>query len=88
MKTQQGHFIKLPDGFSVSVPNRSVREDDHFLMNPSGLYITYNYETAWIHYAGEEAGSSHAVFEIPSDPDFLQILARELNKFAKKIKER
>lgn len=85
MKTKKGFFIKLPDDFQVSVPNRSVSQDDHFLMAPSGLYITHNFSRAWIHYAGEQAGESHAVFEIPAEPSYLRKLSRELNKLAKVI---
>jgi hypothetical protein len=85
MKTQKGHFIPLPDNFSVTVPNSTLPDDERFLMKPSGLYITHNSSNAWIHYAGEKAVDSQAVFEIPSDPSFLRTLSKELVKLAKKI---
>ena len=85
MKTKPGYFIALPKDFSVSVPKRSVPGDEHFVMEPSGLYITYNFQSAWIQYAGEDAAKSYAVFEIPSDSAYLRKLGRELNKLAKQI---
>lgn len=82
-KTQKGHYIELPEDFTVVVSGK----EKSFTMNPSGLYITYDYSSAWIHYAGEQAGESHADFEIPSDTKFIRKLARELNKFAKRLDE-
>tara|TARA_B100000678_G_C18052463_1_gene439242 strand:+ start:235 stop:504 length:270 start_codon:yes stop_codon:yes gene_type:complete len=82
-KTQKGHYIELPEDFTVVVPGREKK----FTMNPSGLYITYDHSSAWIHYAGEQAGESYAELEIPSDTKFLKKLARELNKFAKRLDE-
>lgn len=85
MRISKGFFIELPATFKVSVPSRPVPEDDHFTMKPSGLYITHNVTRLWLHYAGEQAGESHAVFELPSEPVYLRKLARELTKFAKQI---
>jgi hypothetical protein len=85
MKKSKGYFIKLPEGFKVSVPSRLVPEDDHFEMTPSGLYITHNVGRLWVHYAGEQAGESQAVFELPSEPVYLRKLAKELTNLAKQI---
>jgi hypothetical protein len=82
MKTQKGHFVELPAGFSVSVPKHTA---EHFVMKPSGLYITHSFASAWIHYAGEGSEDSLVAFEIPSDPSYLRKLGREFNKLAKKI---
>lgn len=87
MRSKAGYFVELPNSFSVQVPNQSVPEDDYFLMRPSGIYITYNHARAWLHYAGDQAGESHATFEIPSDPAYLRKLAKELTKLAKVIDE-
>ncbi|WP_386078003.1 hypothetical protein ACFIOZ_12270 [Vreelandella sp. F11] len=83
MKNQKGHFIPLPNDFSVLVIGREKK----FNMNPSGIYITYDYATAIMHYAGNKAGDSYTSFEIPSDPKFLKKFAREITKFAKRLEE-
>lgn len=54
-------------------------------MKPSGLYITHSFGRLRLHYAGEEAGESHAAFEIPSNPSYLRELAEELKRLAKQI---
>lgn len=85
MRKSKGYFIALPSGFQVLVPSKFVPPEDQFTMNPSGLYVTHSVDRAELHYAGEQAGESHASFEIPSDPAYLRKLGKELAKLAKQI---
>jgi len=44
-----------------------------------------DYSRARFHYAGEQAGESYTVFEIPAGPAYIKMLSREFSKLAKKI---
>lgn len=83
MKTKPGHFIELPSDFNVEVQGRKKS----FNMRPSGIYIEWDYSRARLHYAGEQAGESYTVFEIPADPAYIKKLSREFSKLAKKIED-
>lgn len=83
-KQHIGHFIKLPEDYNVSTKDK---EGDDFRMHATGIYVTWDHSRAWLQYAGEKAGESHAVIEIPSDPAYLRKFARELTALAKKIEQ-
>ena len=82
MKIKPGHFIALPDGFEVEVP---AAADGRITIQPAGIYITWSYHDAWLHYAGEQAGDSYAEFTLPADPKFLRKFSREIATLAKKV---
>jgi len=81
--TKPGHFIELPSDFEVEVP----AADGRITIQPSGIYVTWSYHYAWLHYAGEQAGDSYAEFTLPADPKFLRKLSREITALAKKVEE-
>jgi hypothetical protein len=80
---QRGHFIDIPSGFQVTVPASTAKK--RLPIQPTGLYITYDYSKAYIQYAGPDADKSYTCLEIPCDPAFLRKFAAELNKFADRI---
>jgi len=82
-KTRNSYFVKLPEGFQVEV----LGKEELFEMEPSGIYMTWDYRRVWMHYAGEQAGESSVNFQIPSDPKYLRFLSKELVKLAKKIED-
>ncbi|OBU62818.1 hypothetical protein [Stenotrophomonas maltophilia] len=82
MNTKAGHFIKLPSNFEVEVPTAG---DDRITIQPTGIYITWSFHDAWLHYAGDQADISYAEFILPADPKYLRKFSREIAELAKKI---
>jgi len=89
MKKSPHHYISLPDDFEVSVPTKSVPEKHYTEIKPEGIYITWDYQRAWLYYAGEQvAGKSYMSFELPADPKYLREFASEILELANKIENR
>ncbi len=81
-KTQKGKFIKLPEDFTASVRNQKGRSIE---IEASGVYVTWDYGTVWLNYAGEDAQESYTTFELPSDGDFLRAMATQLTELADEL---
>lgn len=81
-KTQQGHFISLPRNFKPQVIDRNRK---HFQANVSGVYATWNHDTVWLQYSGEDAEKSMTVFELPADPDYIREFAEGMLELADKL---
>lgn len=80
MKFQKGKYIKFEETFSVTVPRNPGTPQ--FKWNPEAIYITHDHSEINLHYAGEQAGESAAVFTLPTDSDFLRRLSQALIELA------
>lgn len=79
-------FVPVPEGFTVSTPRNNLA-GPKFEWEPSGLYITFDFHSAYVNYAGEKAGESGIQFEIPSSPEFLRTFAKKLVQKAAELEK-
>jgi len=81
-KTQKGKFIELPEDFTASVHSVKGKRIE---VEASGVYVTWDYSTVWLNYAGDDAQKSYTTFELPSDGDFLRHMASKLVELADEL---
>ncbi|MEA9392163.1 hypothetical protein SJI19_16690 [Acerihabitans sp. TG2] len=82
-KNQSGIYVPFPnESYSVRA---SDQRGKRFNMDAKALYLTWDYETIFMNYAGDKAGDSYSTIQLPRDPDFLRVLAVEINKLADSI---
>ena len=80
-------YVDISDGFTVSTPRHNL-SGEKFRWQPAGLYIILGHNVAEIHYAGDRAGESGIVFEIPSLPAFLREFARKMEEKADELESK
>lgn len=85
MKTQKGKYVPIDCGFSVEVPKEFAKK--RFEWKPSAVYITHDHSMINLHYSGERAGESMAIFELPTNSEFLRKLASALLELADEYDE-
>ena len=80
MKIQKGKYVGIKQPFSVTVSKNFGKP--RFEWAPTAVYITHDHNEINMHYAGEKAGDSSAIFTLPTDSDFLRRLSSALLELA------
>lgn len=80
MKTQQGKYVPIDTSFAVTVSKEFGK--NRFEWEPAAVYITHDRHVINMHYAGERAGESAAIFALPTDATFLRKLSSALLELA------
>jgi hypothetical protein len=86
VKTQKGKYVPIGTSFAVAVPKNVSKV--RFEWEPAAVYITHDRVTTHLHYAGDRAGESAAIFALPTDADFLRRLASALVELAQEYPDR
>jgi len=83
-KKRKDVLVPLPKDFKVSTPRGNLK-GEMFTWAPSGLFIVFSFDRAYINYAGEKAGDSGIQFDIPASPEFLREFASMMIKKADEL---
>lgn len=80
MKFQKGKYVEIKQPFSVTVSKKFGTP--RFTWSPGAVYITHDRRKIIMHYAGDKAGESSAMFALPTDSGFLRRLSTALLELA------